>query len=137
MSSMADAVIVIVEDNLGVADFYVDLLTEHGYQARSFPDGPSFLATLATLSPDLLIVDRNMPGLDGLEVARRVRGVRPNLPILMVSGAGVRPITSKAGGIVDRYLGKPCTIQQFIGAVSELLAPLCRTAGESPPVAAG
>jgi two-component system alkaline phosphatase synthesis response regulator PhoP len=129
------SIVVVVEDSLFVASFYVDLLADQGYDARLFLDGARFLDALATLSPDLLILDRNMPKLDGLELARRVRAQRPDLPILMISG--VPAAGAARDGIIDRCLVKPCTIPQFVGAVSELLGRPCPAAGGSPSRATG
>jgi DNA-binding response OmpR family regulator len=113
--------VVVVEDNLRIVELYVEFLAELGHAAQVFRDGGSFLDALPGLSPDLLILDRNMPGLDGLEVARRVRTLRPGLPILMISGSASMPARAAGTAEVDRFLAKPCTISQFTGAVRELL----------------
>jgi two-component system OmpR family response regulator len=114
--------VVVVEDNRPVADLYVDTLSGLGHTARPFYDGESFLGALPTLRAALLILDRNLPGIDGLEVARRVRAVCPDLPILMIS-ATPPPQTSAAAAMLDRVLGKPCTLDQFGDAVRALLGP--------------
>jgi CheY-like chemotaxis protein len=112
--------IVVVEDNPHIAELYVAVLADLGHAARAFGDGVSFLDALPALAPDLLILDRRLPGLDALVVASRVRTLRPAVPILMISetagpAAGAAPA-------IDRFLATPCTIAQFRGVVSELLA---------------
>ena len=112
--------VVVVDDNHRVADVYVEMLETLGHTAYPFFDGQTFLDALATLRPDLLIVDRRMRGLDGLEVARRARALRPDLPILMISAGP--PGDAEEAAFIDRFLSKPCTITDFAQAVSELLA---------------
>lgn len=112
--------VVVVDDNHRVADLYVEMLTTLGHTAYPFFDGQTFLDALAGLNPDLVILDRRMRGLDGLEVARRTRALRPGLPILMIS-AGL-PDEAEGSTDIDRFLSKPCTITDFAQAVSELLA---------------
>jgi DNA-binding response OmpR family regulator len=114
--------VVVVEDNRQIADLYVELLDDLGHASRAFHYGPSFLDALPTLAPDLLIVDRRMPGLDGFDVARQVRALRPGVPILMISGTASVPTAGPgSGALIDRFLAKPCTIAQFTAVVVELL----------------
>jgi len=121
--------VVVVEDNPRVADLYVDALADLGHAALAFWDGKSFLGALPALSAHLVILDRQLPGIDGLEIARQMRTVRPDVPILMISG---NPPTQACAAVVDRVLGKPCTMDQFADAVTALLARAGRGAGMIP-----
>lgn len=125
--------VVVVDDNRRIAELYTDMLDALGHAAEPFFDGESFLRALPGLSADLLILDRQLPGQDGLQVAHRVRAERPGLPILMISGTPPAPSPA-----IDRVLAKPCSIGQFADAVSELLVPADRRgAAASPPGASG
>ena len=128
-------VVAVVDDNRRVADLYMELLATLGHAAYPFVDGRTFLDELAGLGPDLVIVDRVMPGLDGLEVARRTRALRPDLPILMISASAAGAADGTA--VIDRFLAKPCTITQFTEAVSDLLVSESRAVGASPAGASG
>ena len=112
--------VAVVEDNRRIAELYVDVLEALGHAARSFFDGESFLEAFPGLGADLLILDRGLPGCDGLDVAQQVRARRPDLPILMISG-NPPARGSAADRLVDRVLAKPCTIDQFTDAVTGLL----------------
>jgi DNA-binding response OmpR family regulator len=112
--------VAVVEDNRRIAELYVDLLQTLGHTAHAFFDGESFLEAFPGLGPDLVVLDRGLPGCDGLEVAHRVRTLRPEVPILMVSGNP--PARTDVAGVIDEVLAKPCTITQFIDAVSTLVA---------------
>ena len=125
----------VVDDNRSIVDLYAELLAALGHVTYPFVDGETFLDALPALFPDLVILDRRMPRLDGLEVARRARLLRPELPILMISGSPV----GAAGGeaVIDHFLAKPFTITQFTDAVTALLALERPTAAGSPSGASG
>jgi DNA-binding response OmpR family regulator len=76
--------ILLVEDELELARLVVRELNAAGYQAEHAADGPTALQRFAAASPDLLILDWMLPGLDGLEVLRRVRQSSA-IPVLMLT----------------------------------------------------
>jgi len=110
--------VIVVEDNQRLADLYVDVLRHVlRHDARAFADGESFLEALPALAPDLVVLDFDLPGRDGLDIARQVRTRYPDLPLLMISGDPPARNT-----LVDAILTKPCTIRQLSEAVTTLLA---------------
>src|SRR6185503_20163667 len=77
--------ILVCDDNQAVLSFICDALRDMDYQVIGVEDGRAALAALDTRVPiDLLIVDFTMPGMNGVAVARAVRGQHPALPILLV-----------------------------------------------------
>ena len=130
--------IVVADDNPRVVDLYVDVLAELGHRVHAFRDGETALGAVASLMPEMLIVDRRMPGLDGMEVARRARTLHPGVLILMISASAEAHISEEAAAAgVDRFLSKPCTLVQFTEAVSALSARGGRAAASSPSGADG
>jgi two-component system, OmpR family, response regulator len=110
--------ILIIEDDRETADYLRKGLAENGHVADHAPTGPQGLAMALESIYDALIVDRMLPGLDGLSVIQALRKDRMTTPVLILSALGqvndrVRGL--KAGG--DDYLVKPF-------AFSELLARL-------------
>ena len=65
--------VLVVEDEHTIADMVARYLTRAGYATRVAHDGPEALAAVAAQRPDLMVLDVMLPGLDGLEVMRRVR----------------------------------------------------------------
>jgi CheY-like chemotaxis protein len=80
------ASILVIDDDPDVRGFIVATLEEQGYRVREASDGREGLAQVKREAPDLVILDFIMPGLSGAEVANRILGQTPDLPILFVSG---------------------------------------------------
>lgn len=80
------------------------LLERAGYRVLCAPDGPSGLSLLASHPVEAVILDYSMPGMDGNEVARRMRAMRPDLPILLLSAYVGLPADATAN--VSLYMTK-------------------------------
>ena len=80
------ASVLVIDDDPDVRAFIVATLEEQGYRVHEASDGREGLAALGRANPDLVILDFIMPGLSGAEVAGRILGKHPQLPILFVSG---------------------------------------------------
>ncbi|MDI1290699.1 MAG: response regulator, partial [bacterium] len=78
--------ILVVDDDDAVRQIIVENLRSGGYVVFESPNGEDALAALESIDPDLLVLDFLMPGLNGAEVARRARELRPHQKLLMVSG---------------------------------------------------
>jgi CheY-like chemotaxis protein len=109
-SSMPGATrtILCIDDEPSMLRFYQHLLEDEGYEVVSFTDGSAGLAFFASAQVDLAVLDYSMPGLDGMEVARTMRGINPVLPIIMVSGRPECPPAAKSW--INVYLVK---VQDF------------------------
>ena len=104
--------ILVVDDEQDVLDMFVDALEGEGHAVRAFASGGPALAALASTPADLLLVDRQMPELDGFEVARRARALQPHLPIVMVTGD--HTVRDPKASAVDRVLYKPVSIAEIV-----------------------
>ncbi len=113
--------ILVVEDDAALRDGLVDLLSAAGHRVEATADGESALARAADPAFDLLLLDLMLPKLDGIEVCRRVRVLRPELPILMLTALGdeddkVRGLRSGA----DDYVTKPFGTRELLARVEAL-----------------
>jgi len=110
--------ILLVEDERPLREGLVDLLSAAGHELEAVADGPGGLE-LATREPfDLLVLDLMLPGMDGIEVCRRVRRVRPDLPILMLTARGSED--DKVAGFeagADDYVAKPFGVRELLARV--------------------
>jgi two-component system, OmpR family, response regulator len=114
--------ILLIEDDLEMAEAISSDLIDHGYDVRHAASGLDGAAQAETGTSDLLIVDRMLPGLDGLAIIKRVRERNLHTPVLVLSALGdvnerVRGL--KAGG--DDYLTKPFALSELTARVEALL----------------
>lgn len=117
--------VLVVEDNAAVREFSTQVLSDLGYQVLVAKNGQEALDLAAhTHGPiDLLITDVVMPGISGLELARRLETSRPHLRVLFVSGHQEERLASRTGNqLVSPLLTKPFTAEELSRKIRELLA---------------
>ncbi len=105
------AKILVVDDDANLLELLVDTLTAIGYEAVGAPGGREALESLAHDSFDMLISDIKMPEMDGIALAREVRGLYPELPILFITGVASPDIIGRASS--DGFLAKPFRINHL------------------------
>lgn len=114
--------ILVVDDDAEVRAAIGRALGELGYPVREAVSGVSALAALGQERPDLVILDYVMPDMDGAEVARAIRDMEPDLPVIFSTGhAALRALRSVAGEDVA-VLEKPFTLDELDALLSEQLA---------------
>jgi two-component system, OmpR family, response regulator MprA len=115
--------ILVVDDERAVRESLRRALELEGYEIELADDGVAALDTLETSGePDAMILDVLMPGLDGLEVARRLRRGGSRLPILMLT-ARVE-VDDRVAGLdagADDYVTKPFALEELLARVRALL----------------
>ena len=122
-ASMAQERIIVVDDDESIRDVVSDMLTQAGYECRTFPSGKEALAGLqADDNHSLLLSDLAMEGMDGLTLLERVRQRYPQIPVVMVTGIHDISFALEAirGGAYD-YLLKPFEREQLLGTVRRAL----------------
>jgi DNA-binding response OmpR family regulator len=113
--------ILIVEDEAHLAGLLVRVLGEEGYAAEACGDGRSALALALSEPFDLLVVDRMLPDLDGLQVVRRLRAAEVGAPVLMLTAR--TQIEDRVAGLdagADDYLSKPFAFPELLARVRAL-----------------
>lgn len=117
--------ILVVEDERPIARFIEMELAQEGYQVTIVSDGIEAVMQASLSRPDLIVLDLMIPGIDGLEVCRRLRSARGplhELPILMVTAKSSIPdrVTGLKMG-ADDYLTKPFSIEELFARIEALL----------------
>jgi two-component system, sensor histidine kinase and response regulator len=107
--------IVIVDDNPANLKLLEDMLLERGYEVRSFPIGRLALAAIMNNPPDLILLDINMPEMNGYEVCQRIRATQDLADIPIVFLSALNDIQDKVKGFqsggVD-YISKPFQLEE-------------------------
>jgi len=118
--------ILVVEDEAHIVQLVRLYLTEAGYEVLEAGDGVTALELHARERPDLVVLDLMLPGLDGMEVCRRIRSWA-STPILMLTARGME--ADRIAGLdlgADDYLTKPFSPREMVSRVRAILR---RTAG--------
>ncbi|WP_369370289.1 response regulator transcription factor [Promicromonospora sp. Populi] len=121
--------VLVIDDDATVAQVVVAYLERAGVVAEHAADGPAALAAAAANPPDAVVLDLMLPGIDGLEVCRRLRAERADLPVLMLTARGEeedRVLGLQIGA--DDYVVKPFSPRELVLRVQSLL----RRAGGAP-----
>lgn len=124
--------ILVVDDDPAVTSVLKRSLAYEGFVVDTASSGTEALALARTQTPDLVILDIMLPGMDGLEVLRRLRAADPHLPILMLTAKG-SPLDQVQGleEGADDYVVKPFTFEVLLARIRALLR---RHEAEHPPV---
>ena len=114
--------LLLIEDDLRTADFIVRGLGEHGHAADHAANGKDGMFLAASESYDALIVDRMLPGVDGLTIVKTLRAAGNHLPVLFLTtmdGIDDRVEGLEAGG--DDYLVKPFAFAELLARLGAIM----------------
>ncbi len=115
--------LLVVEDDPGLRDLLISVLGDVGHHADAVSDGPAALRLVASIRPDLVITDYNLPGgMDGLEVLTRLRErLGPHLPVIVLTGDITTHSLRAIASHQCRHLSKPVRPADLAAAVRALL----------------
>ena len=119
--------ILVVDDNRDILDLVQRVLLTYGYDVVIARDGLEALQQETASQPDLVVLDVNLPILDGWEVCRRIKARRA-VPVLLLTVRAERAdIDQSREAGADDHLPKPFDITEFLARINKLLAPSTQT----------
>ena len=123
--------ILLVDDDPSVRKIVGDMLERSGHRVIAAADGVLALTALQARNDiDLVIADHRMPGMDGLTLTRRIKELKPDLPVVIMTGYGDLEGYLCATGLgVVRYIGKPVGRRELQAAVQ--MAMSCGPGGQA------
>ena len=124
-STAAAAAVMVVDDSLTVRKISGRLLARHGYHVLTAKDGVDALEQLAEVVPDVMLLDIEMPRMDGFDLARNIRADNrlKQIPLIMITSRTADKHRQMAAEIgVDHYLGKPYDEEDLLACIRESLA---------------
>jgi len=130
---MAEATVLVVDDEEYIRDLVTSSLRLAGFAAHAVPDGPQALAAVTNDAPDLVVLDVRMPGIDGFEVCRNLRAAGNNVPIIFLTARDSpddRLSGFTKGG--DDYVTKPFSLEELVARIRAVLRRT-RAANQSTP----
>lgn len=122
MRDNASVKVLVVDDDPSVRDAVARALRYEGYTVEVAVDGQNALEVHALAPADAIVLDVLMPGLDGLEVCRRLRAAADSVPILMLTAR--ETVSDRVAGLdagADDYLVKPFALQELLARLRALL----------------
>jgi len=129
--------ILVVEDEPSIADAIVARLRAEGFRALLAADGPTAVERAATTDPDLIILDLNLSGFDGLEVCRQVHA-RRRVPVIMVTArTDETDVLVGLGMGADDYLTKPFSMKELMARVRAVLRRVNESSAAVAPMRRG
>jgi DNA-binding response OmpR family regulator len=100
--------ILVVDDEADVREFLAEFLTMQGYSVSLAADGPEALECVEKDPPRVILLDIRMPGMDGIEVLKRVKASHPDVGVIMVTAVFDEEVGKKALKLgADDYITKP------------------------------
>jgi DNA-binding response OmpR family regulator len=113
--------IIIVEDNRDLRETLLDVMAAEGHHAAAFESAEALWSGCSFQTTDIIVLDLNLPGEDGISVARRVRAEHPGIGIVMLTARG-EPDERRVGyeNGADIYLVKPSSVPELISSIQAL-----------------
>jgi two-component system, NtrC family, nitrogen regulation response regulator NtrX len=114
--------ILVIDDEAAIRDSLRMILEYEDYEFTGASNGPDGIAQVQKDRPDLVLLDIKMPGMDGMEVLRKLQAIDPTLPVVMISGHGTTSTAVEAirSGALD-FLDKPLSSERVIVTLQNAL----------------
>ncbi|TNC98942.1 MAG: type IV pili sensor histidine kinase and response regulator [Rhodocyclaceae bacterium] len=123
-AAAAAAAVMVVDDSLTVRKISGRLLARHGYHVLTAKDGVDALEQLGEVIPDVMLLDIEMPRMDGFDLARNIRADKrlKHIPIIMITSRTADKHRQMAAEIgVDHYMGKPYDEDELLARIRECI----------------
>jgi len=114
--------VLVVDDEASIRDLLAKTLALAEYDVETASDAATALSRVRTSAYDLLIADLRMPGMDGLTLIRQVKGIRADLPVIIITGYSSETSAIEAVNLgVAGYLRKPFRVPEVLSAAAKAL----------------
>ena len=114
--------VLIVDDEITIVESLKGILSDDGFEVLHAYNGYEALKKIEAESPDIVLLDIWMPGMDGIETLKEIKKIAPNLPVVMITGHGTieSAVDSTKSGAYD-FLEKPLSIDKVMVTINNAL----------------
>jgi len=114
--------LLIVDDQKGIRRLLTEVFSEYGYMIESCANGIKALEVIPEFNPDLIIMDVKMPGMNGIDVLKKLRETDKDIRVIMMTAYGDQHYVTQAENLgVARFIIKPFDLNELKTQVGELL----------------
>jgi len=122
-NDMKDQKVLIVDDQYGIRVLLFEVFGKEGYQTFQAANGKQALDIVVNESPDLVILDMKIPGMDGLEILKEIKKIAPDTKVIMMTAYGELDMIKEATELgALTHFTKPFDIDELRTAVNKQLA---------------
>lgn len=115
----------VVDDEKTTVDFLKDFFEQEGFRVRTACSGQAALEAVSLLEPHIILLDVQMPGMNGMQALKQIKQTNPKIKVLMVTGENDdETIENVLQAGADYYLLKPFKLQALITQVREIVSQL-------------
>ena len=114
--------VLIVDDEVSIIDSLEGILSDDGFEVMHAFNGYEALKMIEKQSPDIVLLDIWMPGMDGIETLKEIKKTSPHLPVVMITGHGTieSAVDATKSGAYD-FLEKPLSIDKVMVTINNAL----------------
>lgn len=123
-SAKAGARVLVVDDESNALSALAELLVDEGFVVDTAIDGSQALAKVRERAPDILVVDVELPGLKGPDLARKVREAFGEIPVILMTGHGDQVVATAQMELRASYVAKPLEIDELVSTIYRELEKL-------------
>ncbi len=117
--------ILIVDDEIEICDFLKEFFVDRNYDVATASSGEEALRKIVIDKPQILLLDIKMPGTDGLEILKEVKGLYPDLKVIMVTAVETADKIEEAFKLgADSYITKPLSLEYLENDVRKKITNL-------------
>jgi two-component system response regulator (stage 0 sporulation protein F) len=122
MNDRDDNYLLIVDDQPAICELLEEVFTSEGYQVETALNGDQAVHTIRARTPDLIFMDINMPGKNGLETLKDVQDMISGVPVIMITAYGELDDVMKVRklGLIQHYITKPFDIISLVKLVRRI-----------------
>jgi len=119
---MANEKILIVDDQYGIRILLLEVFSKEGYLTFQAANGKDALEIVKRESPDIVLLDMKIPGMDGLEILKHIKKIDPEMKVIMMTAYGELDMLKEANnyGVITHFT-KPFDIEQLRLTVKQIL----------------